>query len=283
MKNIPIHQLKDRTDMGMELWRYNLGDMPADDEVMGIHRDDHYIFFVVDGGDASLLIDFEKVTFTRNTLYYILPGQVHQAIDNERAAGWFLAVDASLIPADYREVFEGMLQIQQPCQLDGALMQQSTTLLNLLGQRYNASKTGAFNTPVLLSLLQSFLGIAASCYADACQTAIKVSRPVLLSQQFKRLLVQYMVTVKSPSAYADMLNVSESYLNESLKKTTGLPVSYWILNEVVLEAKRLLYYSSENVKEIAHKLGYEGHTYFSRLFKKSVGLTPLAFRAQYRK
>lgn len=104
-----------------------------------------------------------------------------------------------------------------------------------------------------------------------------------LSQQFKKLLARHVQTQKSPSAYAAMLNVSETYLNEALKKTTGLSVSYWILNEVMLEAKRLLYYSDQNVKQIAHNLGYEDHAYFSRLFKKAEGVTPLTFRDCYHK
>jgi YesN/AraC family two-component response regulator len=46
----------------------------------------------------------------------------------------------------------------------------------------------------------------------------------------------------------------------------------------MLEAKRLLFHSSKSVKEIAHDLGYEDHSYFSRLFNKSTGMTALAFR-----
>ena len=52
--------------------------------------------------------------------------------------------------------------------------------------------------------------------------------------------------------------------------------------EIMLEAKRLLYHSNCSVKEIAHELGYEDHTYFSRLFKKTVGDTPGEFRRHYR-
>ena len=80
-----------------------------------------------------------------------------------------------------------------------------------------------------------------------------------------------------------MLNISAPYLNEALKKVTGLPVTYWITHETMLEAKRLLFYTDLTVKEIAHQLGYEDHTYFSRLFKNSESTTPLAFRNSYRK
>jgi YesN/AraC family two-component response regulator len=79
-----------------------------------------------------------------------------------------------------------------------------------------------------------------------------------------------------------VLHLSISYLNEIDKETTGFTVSYWIQQEVVLEAKRLLYYSQCSVKEIAHALGYADHTYFSRLFKKVEGRTPGEFREMYR-
>lgn len=50
-----------------------------------------------------------------------------------------------------------------------------------------------------------------------------------------------------------------------------------------MEAKRLLYYSQLTVKEIAHDLGYEDHSYFSRMFRKVTGVSAITFRDQYRK
>jgi AraC family transcriptional activator of pobA len=89
--------------------------------------------------------------------------------------------------------------------------------------------------------------------------------------------------LKSPGDYAAALHLSLSYLNEAVKEATGFTITYWIHQEVMLEAKRLLYHSSCTVKEIAYELGYEDPTYFSRLFKKTVGKTPGDFREQYRK
>ncbi|MFD0794904.1 helix-turn-helix domain-containing protein [Mucilaginibacter litoreus] len=282
MRDIPVHQLKERASTGLEVWRYSPDD-PEDDVVMDAHRDDHYIFFVIENGTASLMIDFQEVFFPPQTLYYVLPGQVHHRIYNEMAGGWFIAVDTMLVPPDCRKVFEGKLEIQQPHTLSDVKMDQCRLLLNLLHQRFVEDDGAPFNLPVLHSLLQSFIGIAAGCFTCAESPTIQVSRPIEIAQQFKKTLVDNICTVKSPSAYADILRVSESYLNESLKKVTGMSVSYWILNEVMLEAKRLLYYSQLNVKEVAHRLGYDDHAYFSRIFKKSEGITPLSFRAAYRK
>ncbi|WP_345212793.1 helix-turn-helix transcriptional regulator [Mucilaginibacter gynuensis] len=283
MKDIPLHQLKDRATSGMELFHFVPGDSHYKSETLGAHRDDHYIFFLVESGDASLMIDFHEIRFSPPCLYYVLPGQVHHRINNVVAGGWFMAIDTLLIPPDYRKIFENQLFLQQPYALNDTQLRQCREVLGLLFEKYAEDEKQPFCLPVMHSLLQSFLGMAAGCFSCSSNQGITISRPVELAQQFKLLLVENLRTLKSPSAYAEKLNVSESYLNESLKKVTGLSVSYWIQHEVMLEAKRLLYYSEMNVKEIAHALGYTDHAYFSRIFKKAEGSTPLAFRTHYRK
>lgn len=282
-KDIPVHQLKERVSTGLEIKRFVANEVPYEKEVLGAHRDDHYIFFVIESGTASLMIDFHELSFQGSSLYYILPGQVHHRIRNEVAYGWFIAIDAMLIAPDYRNVFETQLLLQQPFLLSDVQLQQCNDLLCLLQAKYREDEPGPFFLPVVHSLLQSFVGMAASCYSELGGLQFAMSRPVQLAQQFKKVLTENIRQAKSPSAYASMLNVSETYLNEALKKTTGLPVSYWIQQEVMLEAKRLLYYSQMSVKEIAHTLGYADHTYFSRIFKKTEGTTPLLFRVNYRK
>ncbi len=89
--------------------------------------------------------------------------------------------------------------------------------------------------------------------------------------------------MKTPSSYAGALNITPSYLNEAVKKTTGFPASYWINQEIVLEAKRILFHTDSSVKEIAKQLGYEDCSYFTRVFTKISGVSPVAFRQNYRK
>lgn len=284
MKNIPVHLLHDRTNLGLQVQHFKKGDPPADDaETLGAHRDDHYIFFLLEKGSASLMIDFNEIQLSGSMLYYVLPTQVHHRIRNELAEGWFIAVDTALIPPECRNVFESRLLLQQPCGLNEIQLRQCRSLLTLLNEKYEEDDTDSFYVPVIHALLQSFLAIAAGCYNAYSGANLKVSRPAQLTSQFKNLLVAEVRAIKSPAAYAARLNVSESYLNEALKKTTGFPVSYWIQQEVMMEAKRLLYYSQLTVKEIAHVLGYTDHSYFSRFFRKVTGTSAIAFREQYRK
>ncbi|MBS7563166.1 helix-turn-helix domain-containing protein [Mucilaginibacter sp. Bleaf8] len=283
MNHIPVHKLNSSADIGLEIHRTNDARLKKQGGILGAHRDDHYIFFLIESGEVAFMVDFSEVTITGQSIYYVLPGQVHHGTWSENTRGWFIAVDTALIPKELRPAFENRLLLQQPYQLDDALLGKFQSLLQLTYEHYQSDNNGAFYVSILHSLLNSFLAMVACGYCNEKTVVKNHSRPVEIAYEFKRLLSQNVQQVKSPSAYAELLNISESYLNEALKKVTGFSVTYWILQEVMLEAKRLLYYSQLNVKEIAHHLGYDDHTYFSRLFKKANQVTPLAFKELYRK
>lgn len=284
MKHIPLHQILKGSISGLLIGHFQAGDAQHDDvAALGAHRDDHYIFFVLEKGSGSIIVDFHEIEIQAPALYYILPTQVHNRMRNELADGWFIGVDTSLIPRECRNVFEGKLLLQSPFLCSDVQQRQFRDLLCLLREKQEEEAEKPFYVPVVNGLLQSFIGMFTACYSDFRVGDVKQSGLATLASEFKKLLVDHLRTIKSPSAYAAKLNVSESYLNEALKKTTGFPVSYWIQQELMMEAKRLLYYSQLNVKEIAHNLGYEDHSYFSRFFRKAVGIPALTFREQYRK
>lgn len=241
------------------------------------------IFFLLESGFGSIMVDFDDMTLPKQSLYYILPTQVHQLIHNFATDIWVIAVDPALIPLECRNVFESTLILQQPHLLSTSHLQQFRELLTLLFRKYEEDNTGHFYMMAIYSLLQSFFAIAATCYNGNVGMNLMPSRPIQLKSQFKDLLKAEVRRVKSPAEFAAKLNVSEAYLSEILKKTTGFPPSYWIHQEVIMEAKRLLYYSDLTVKEIAHTLGYIDYSYFSRLFNKYSGTSALSFRSQYRK
>ncbi|RYY37968.1 MAG: AraC family transcriptional regulator [Sphingobacteriaceae bacterium] len=283
MKHIPIHKLNNEAGSGIEIRRADDIATEEHGKNLGVHRDDHYIFFLTDKGSGAIMVDFNKIEINGRALYYILPGQVHHVLQAYKASGWFFAVDTMLVPGHYREVFENQLATQLPYSLNNEQYEQCLAIVKLLYQQINSDTSQPFYVQILHSLLNTFVGYVACGYSLSDGNVTITTRPYQIAQQFKKLLKEHYISCKSPSWYAGQLTISESYLNEALKKTTGLSVSYWINNEVILEAKRLLYYSQLTVKEIAHTLGYEDHTYFSRLFKRSVTQTPLSFRHEYRK
>lgn len=54
----------------------------------------------------------------------------------------------------------------------------------------------------------------------------------------------------------------------------GLSPNAYINQRKISKAKELMLYSELNVSQIAESLGYQSIHYFSRLFKKVVGIAP---------
>jgi AraC-like DNA-binding protein len=76
------------------------------------------------------------------------------------------------------------------------------------------------------------------------------------------------------------LNISPRYLSDLLKQETGKTAIELIHIFLISEAKNLLKGSDNNIAETAYTLGFENLPYFSRLFKKEVGLSPNQFKKQ---
>lgn len=282
MKSIPVHQLQEKTNIGVEIKVFKPGDQHTMDRA-GAHRDDHYIFFILTKGPGALTIDSQHIVLTAGQLYYISPSQVHHRIKPDHAEGWFLAVDISLIPLAFRDVFEHRQTLQAPYTLTDYELKQYSSLLNLLREEVTEREDNSFYLPIIHSLIQTFLAMAASNYNTVQTAENRHTRAAELTSQFKNLLAIHIYTDRSPTAYASKLNVTLGYLNESVKKVTGSTVSYWIQQEVFSKAKRLLYHSDADIKQIAHELGYTDYSYFSRSFRKLSGISPLGFRMLNRK
>lgn len=77
---------------------------------------------------------------------------------------------------------------------------------------------------------------------------------------------------------AGKLSVSTRYLSDLLRQETGKTALEHIHIYLIKEAKNLLLSSENNVSEIAYDLGFESPSYFTRLFKKIVGVTPVQYR-----
>ncbi len=125
--------------------------------------------------------------------------------------------------------------------------------------------------------------MAADNYSASNTKENNQSRSVELVRKFKNSLSLHIKTVKNPSAYAPMLNISVGYLNEVIKGGTGSTVSYCIQQEIYNDAKRLFYRSNADVKKIAFELGFSDYSYFVRSFRKVCGLSSLKFRSFNRK
>lgn len=83
-----------------------------------------------------------------------------------------------------------------------------------------------------------------------------------------------------PQQLSCELGISYSAFRSHFKQITGLPPGQYQIHIRLNKARRLLRNSTLSIQEIAEQLGFESIYYFSRLFKKKTGCSPLAYRKQ---
>ena len=81
---------------------------------------------------------------------------------------------------------------------------------------------------------------------------------------------------------AEELAISISQLNKKLNATTGYPSSSYILQVKVDHAEKILSTRDKTIGEVAADCGIYDVNYFSRVFKKTTGMTPTQFKKKSR-
>ena len=93
---------------------------------------------------------------------------------------------------------------------------------------------------------------------------------VLVESNFKKL--------HQVQDYAKLLHKSPKSLSNAFAKFNAKSPLQVIKDRIILEAKRLLYYSDKSLKEISYDLGFEEPASFSRFFKNQLKVSPSKFR-----
>lgn len=80
------------------------------------------------------------------------------------------------------------------------------------------------------------------------------------------------------SEISDFVGLSQNHLCKIFKKTFSCSIKDYLTDIRIAAAKRLLESSEMNVTEIASAVGINDSMYFSQVFKKHTGLSPLKYR-----
>ena len=78
--------------------------------------------------------------------------------------------------------------------------------------------------------------------------------------------------------YAAKQHMSVSWFIRNFKEYTDVTPTQYLLSLRISNAQTLLETTNYNVTEISEIVGYNNPLYFSRLFKKQVGMSPSDFR-----
>ncbi|MFA6866565.1 MAG: AraC family transcriptional regulator [Clostridia bacterium] len=77
---------------------------------------------------------------------------------------------------------------------------------------------------------------------------------------------------------SSLCNLSPSYFSRLFSQTYNMSFTSYLISMRLFEAKKLLQTTNQTIISIAYEVGYVDNGYFTKLFKKHVGCTPLEYR-----
>lgn len=213
------------------------------------------------------------------SMLLIQPGQVHECMQSRDVSGWVMFFDGKNLDTKTRMVLEQSIErifLFKDC--NDALVFCDELLLAIF-KAFEDKTRGNFQTQLMHALINALFYQMANMHL-LFNSFLKnpETRSVQIVQQFKDLIKLEFKTLKRPSAYAELLHISLSHLNDTVKRLTGYSATHLIQQEIIAEAQRQLRYTNKTGVQIASDLGYADNKYFIRLFSKITGQSPSKFR-----
>ena len=246
------------------------------------HRHPHVEIVWMKRGNGFLDIDLKRYKMGSNTLYCIIPGQLHQ-LEIEEAEGYIISFTERLLNSGddfelmYRSGLFHLLMDSPGIRLDQEMADEIEEISRKLHREL--SNGYLLRSEIIRRYTSIFLIYLARQFEGAFQLAAQ-TRNVRLVKNFISLVEKRYTDWKLVKEYACELSVTPNYLNEVVKKISGYPAGHHIRQRIVLEAKRQAASPNMSMKEIAYHLGFDDIAHFSKFFKSVYGKNFTDFRKE---
>lgn len=248
-----------------------------------LQRKNYYSILLLCDGEYSLKADFSTYNLKGSQIVCLAPYQPFMLTSNVPCVGYLL---------NFHPDFFCTYRHQNEIKTEGVLFNnfhglpyfniaEETLFFNLIDQiSKEMDRDSIAQHEVLVAFLKVFL-------IEAVRQKKQFDKDIALtfSNNQSELMQRLIDTIEnnfcklhSPQEYADALCVSPKTLAAVVKKYLNQTPTVLIGNRIIIAAKRELYLTSKPVKQIAAYLGYQDEFYFSRFFKKKVGISPDGYR-----
>nr|WP_321373164.1 helix-turn-helix transcriptional regulator [uncultured Bacteroides sp.] len=248
------------------------------------HRHDYYTIIFFEKGEGTHIVDFTEYQIEDNSIYFIVPGQMHQVIPTSEPKGWTMKfTDEFLIANSISDkLINGIYLFNEfgqspPLSINEA---QMSVYLNIISQIDYFSESLESYTQEAIGALMKLFFIQSNnhCSLQKNDNPQLMETTNQLLHLFKQLLNKHYTSMHMVSDYANKLNVTADYLNKTVKSITGKSAKDHIQSKIIIEAKRSLLFTEISSKELAYELGFEESAHFNNFFKKITAQTPSEFR-----
>lgn len=286
MKKIPIRHLSSAkqnlpSDQLFKIRRVE-DILHGEDLVHNRHRHDFYFILVLYKAVGNHEVDFISYKVLDNSVFFLRPGQVHELHLKTGSSGFLVEFNREFYHAKDNASDQRLKKASKKtyCQFESTLFNRITSILGSMLHEFTTKEEG------YQDIIRSYLDIFFIEFVRQSPNSQNNAQVVSSYTQerfdeFLDLLDKHIIIHKQVSHYTHMMNLSLYQLNEITKSSVGKTASELINEHIILEAKRYLLATPNQVKDIAGHLGYEDTSYFIRFFRKHIGHSPEAFRQNF--
>lgn len=257
-----------------------------------VSRLNFFVFAFVKSGKGNYTIDERDFKVRNGSVYFTNPGHTRSFNWEEVGEVFLITLTESFLKENvHAEIFEEfpfLLAETFPArELPETVFEEFERLYLQIHKEYNAHSP--FRNRLIGNLFVVLLLKIKEYFWLDYNPIYEGNRSSSIVKDFKRLLEKHYRDLSSGVAdrafrvqeYADAQNLHPNYLSNVIKTKTGKPISAWIAEKTIAEAKSLLQNSAVSIKEIGYRLGFSESAHFSNYFKKHTNRSPASYRKDH--
>lgn len=252
-----------------------------------LHSHQFYSIFWFHSGEGTHIVDFDEYNIEKDSIFFLSPKHLHTFRNLKDINGiaiaftedFLLHLGTELLNCIKAKLFYPIHGVSH-CTLQENAKRKIERYATLL-QEESASNTKdtVLKSNFLASALSLFLIdiIRLGDWEETDKLDVN-SDPHRTYWCFVDLVEKNFAQHHSVKFYTETMRISQTTLaahTQQYAKTSPLKL---INDRIILEAKRMIRYSDLRIKEIAFELGFKDDSYFIKLFKRNVGMSPVEFR-----
>lgn len=237
----------------------------------GTQRADFHVLAVVDAGHGSLTVDFLRHPIQRRSAVWVAPGAVHRWDDIPDVAGHVvLFVPTAPVTHATRELVASPDLVAHWSIPDADWPFVDAARNHLLLEA--SAPTADISTELPEILLSALIARLRPPHTEARST-----HPVF--RLFRSSVEAHFREHHDAGHYARALGYAPRTLSRAVQQVTGRTAKAYIVDRLVLEAKRLLAHDRLTAAHCAGTLGFPDASNFSVFFRNATGMRPGAWQA----
>ena len=228
-------------------------------------NNDMFIFEYILSGSGYIETNGETFKVSANDVYIIEPGQDHTYYSDPKNP--FKKIWINFYSDIFTEIFKSF-------GLSGKTVFKNTDTLELFEEIQNLKKISNFSDDICYE-------IAPLLFKILCNLAMNNNKFITISKTAKLTKKYIDDSIYSNTTIEDIanaLNLSKAHIIREFTKNYGISPYNYLIEQKIATAKKMLLLHNMNIGEISSHLGFEDSNYFSKLFKKKAGVSPLQYR-----